>query len=159
MNILSIDLATKETGIAVMDLDKIIHYDCIVCKDKYLENRLIYMKHQILKLTDTYKVDVIISEQEQVHISSLTTIGLAKMQGVLRCLSDDSNIPYLFVPINVWRESAGIKTHGVKREELKLLAIQKVKELFNIETCDDNIAEAILIGEYFRKNNRKFGGL
>lgn len=159
MNILAIDLATKETGVAIMDLDKIIHYDCIVCKDKYLENRLIYMKHEILKLVDTYKIEVIISEQEQVHISSITTIGLAKMQGVLRCLSDDSNIPYLFVPINKWREDVGIKTHNAKREDLKLLAIQKVKELFNIDTTDDNIAEAILIGLYFRNNNKKFIGL
>lgn len=158
--LLALDLATKDTGYAIFENDKLILSGVISEKNSYLEHRLIGMKYQIIELCNKYNVDIIVSEQEQSQktINIKATIALCKMQGVLRCVSDDLKINYIFVPINTWRISVGIK-HNIKREEQKKLALIKAKELFNVETLNDDEAEAILIGKYFINNKENFIGI
>ena len=158
--LLALDLATKDTGYAIFNEDKLITSGVISEKSTYLEDRLIGMKYQIINLCNKYNVDVIISEQEQSQktVNMKATTALCKMQGVLRCTADDLKISYLFVKINTWRIDVGIK-HNIKREEQKKLALEKVKELFNLDIEKDDEAEALLIGRYFLNHKNEYTGL
>ena len=148
--ILSLDIATIKTGYGVFKDGKLIKSGVLAVKGD-LEDRLILMKREIIKVCEEFKITAIISEQEQIHKAGATTNALCKMSGVLRCTSDDLGIPYVFVPINTWRIDCGIK-HNMKRDLQKAEAIKKVKELYGVDTKSDDEAEAILIGRYAVKN-------
>lgn len=148
--LLALDLATVNTGYAVFNEDRLVESGVLKVKGD-LEDRLILMKRQIIKVCEKHRVTAIISEQEQIHKAGATTNALCKQSGVLRCTSDDMNIPYVFVPINTWRIDCGIK-HNMKRDLQKAEAIKKVKELYDVNTKSDDEAEAILIGRYAIKN-------
>ena len=148
--LLALDLATINTGFAVFKGENLIDSGVLRVKGD-LEDRLILMKKEIIKVCEKHSVTAIISEQEQIHKAGATTNALCKQSGVLRCTSDDMGIPYVFVPINTWRIYSGIK-HNMKRDLQKAEAIKKVKELYGVETKSDDEAEAILIGRFAVKN-------
>lgn len=150
VKLLALDLATITSGYSVFYDDKLVESGVLKVKGD-LEDRLIFMKKEIIKVCNKYDINAIISEQEQIHKGGATTNALCKQSGVLRCTSDDMGIPYVFVPINTWRIDCGIK-HNMKRALQKAEAIKKVKELYNVDTKSDDEAEAILIGRYSVKN-------
>lgn len=150
IKLLALDLATITSGYSVFYDDKLIESGILKVKGD-LEDRLIFMKKEIIKVCNKHNINAIISEQEQIHKGGATTNALCKQSGVLRCTSDDMGIPYVFVPINTWRIDCGIK-HNMKRALQKAEAIKKVKELYNVDTKSDDEAEAILIGRYSVKN-------
>ena len=150
IKLLALDLATITSGYSVFYDDKLIESGTLKVKGD-LEDRLIFMKKEIIKVCNKHNINAIISEQEQIHKAGATTNVLCKQSGVLRCTSDDMGIPYVFVPINTWRIAVGIK-HNMKRDLQKAEAIKKVKELYGVETKSDDEAEAILIGNYAVKN-------
>ena len=150
VKLLALDLATITSGYSVFYDDKLVESGTLKVKGD-LEDRLIFMKKEIIKVCNKHNINAIISEQEQIHKGGATTNALCKQSGVLRCTSDDMGIPYVFVPINTWRIDCGIK-HNMKRALQKAEAIKKVKELYNVDTKSDDEAEAILIGRYSVKN-------
>ena len=49
-----------------------------------------------------------------------------------------------------WRKQVGIKTgRGIARAQLKPLDIAKANELFNLNTKNDDLADAVLIGQAY----------
>jgi hypothetical protein len=72
--------------------------------------------------------------------------------GILEVVCAENNILYEVVSPNVWRKYAG--TCGKNRREEKLLSIAIVKEKYNI-TVNDDVAEAILIGQYGSRIHKK----
>jgi hypothetical protein len=72
--------------------------------------------------------------------------------GIVEEVCGENNIPYEVVSPNVWRKYAG--TCGKSRKEEKLLSIALVKEKYDITVTDD-VAEAILIGNYAVKTQSK----
>ena len=150
MVVLALDLATIKTGYAVFNGEELVESGVLTVKGD-LEDRLILMKKEIIKVCNKHKVEAIISEQEQIHKAGATTNALCKQSGVLRCTADDMQIPYVFVPINTWRIGVGIK-HNMKRDLQKAEAIIKVKDLYGVVTKSDDESEAILIGRYAIKN-------
>ena len=64
----------------------------------------------------------------------------------------ENKIPYEVVSPNVWRKYAG--TCGKNRKEEKILSVSVVKNKYNINVSDD-VAEAILIGQYGSRVHKK----
>jgi len=60
------------------------------------------------------------------------------------------NIKYESLSPASWRTKHDIQKPGLKRDELKLLSVNKVKELYNSDVTDDE-ADAILIGASWYK--------
>lgn len=60
------------------------------------------------------------------------------------------NIKYESFSPASWRTKHGIQKPGLKRDELKQLSVDKVKELYNSDVSDDE-ADAILIGASWYK--------
>lgn len=155
MKVLGLDLATVITGFCIIENGNIISRGTLeVDKADSLENRIITMKKLVKDLTLKYDVNYLIWEKEQGYVQANrlnTAFALCKIQGCLMSLADDLGLSNIQIPINRWRIDVGIK-HNQKRHILKQMAIDKVKELFGVETESDDEAEAILITTWFVNN-------
>lgn len=89
---------------------------------------------------------------QQQHGAVLTYKILAMLLGIIETTCAENSIPYEVVNPNVWRKYAG--TCGKSRREEKLLSIATVKAKYNINVTDD-VAEAILIGQYGSKVHKR----
>ena len=72
-----------------------------------------------------------------------------QLQGGLMLLNHKNNSKRKieFIQPGSWRSKCGIKTgKGIKREALKMADIQFVKDKYNIDNINDDIADAICIG-------------
>ena len=79
-----------------------------------------------------------------------TTLRLAAVGAMIRTLASLRNFRTIEMLASEWRPIAGIPATDrgglLGRLDLKKLAIRQVKLEFGIDTADDNVAEAILIG-------------
>ena len=154
--LLSLDLSTKSSGIAIFDNDKkLIDYTCITASSTDLVKR-IYKIINDLKLfcqkydnIDTVVIEEVRPEGNQYGVGNQKTHkALMYLQAALVFFMHDNHpkvkIEYLYP--SEWRSRCGLHTgRGIKREELKKADIAFVKRIYNIEVNDD-IADAIGIG-------------
>lgn len=117
-------------------------------------SRLVKIKKFIKDIViDAWKPDCIIMEDiQQQHGAVLTYKILAMLLGVIEVTCAENEIPYEVVSPNVWRKYAG--TCGKTRREEKLLSVAIVKDKYGVNVTDD-IAEAILIGQYGSKTHKR----
>ena len=154
--LLSLDLSTKSSGVAIFDNDKkLIDYTCITASSTDLIKR-IYKIIDELKLfcqkydnIDTVVIEEVRPEGNQYGVGNQKTHkALMYLQAALIFFMHDSypkiKIEYLYP--SEWRSRCGLHTgRGIKREELKKADIAFVKKVYNIDVNDD-IADAIGIG-------------
>lgn len=95
-----------------------------------------------LNQTDPY---IIYVEDTAVLTNAKTQRALTRLQGIIYsfCLFHDCE--FNAIKPTEWRSLVGIKQGNKKREALKTVAVDYVKELLGIEVTDDE-AESILIG-------------
>lgn len=154
--LLSLDLSTKSSGVAIFDNDKkLIDYTCITASSTDLIKR-IYKIIDELKLfcqkynnIDTVVIEEVRPEGNQYGVGNQKTHkALMYLQAALIFFMHDNypkiKIEYLYP--SEWRSRCGLHTgRGIKREELKKADIAFVKKVYNIDVNDD-IADAIGIG-------------
>lgn len=154
--LLSLDLSTKSSGVAIFDNDKkLIDYTCITASSTDLIKR-IYKIIDELKLfcqkynnIDTVVIEEVRPEGNQYGVGNQKTHkALMYLQAALVFFMHDNypkvKIEYLYP--SEWRSRCGLHTgRGIKREELKKADIAFVKKVYNIDVNDD-IADAIGIG-------------
>ena len=69
---------------------------------------------------------------------------------------EHSEVKIEYVYPSEWRQRCGIKTgKGIMREELKKADIAFVKETYNIDNINDDIADAICIGHAYLKDKKE----
>lgn len=154
--LLSLDLSTKSSGVAIFDNDKkLIDYTCITASSTDLIKR-IYKIIDELKLfcqkynnIDTVVIEEVRPEGNQYGVGNQKTHkALMYLQAALIFFMHDNypkiKIEYLYP--SEWRSRCGLHTgRGIKREELKKADIAFVKKVYNIDVNDD-ISDAIGIG-------------
>ena len=88
---------------------------------------------------------MIVFEDVRILKNTHVTVMLAEILGAVIGKCVDIGIQYeSFAPAS-WRSKHGLQKTGVKREELKQMSVDKVRELYNSDVTDDE-ADAILIG-------------
>jgi Holliday junction resolvasome RuvABC endonuclease subunit len=157
----SFDIATKISGVAIFKEELPIYYGLLKAKNTNLDHRLIEMKKLVITQIELYKPNYIVFEKESPSsVNRNATFALCRMNGIMRCVCDDFNLPNIMPDIREWRAHFGIGTGmGWNRERQKEMAIAKVKELFGIVTDSDDVAEALLIGKWFIDNRKKMSGV
>lgn len=146
MKICGIDASTKKTGISLLDDGKLIEYRLLdFSREKDSDKRMREMCLSISELLDYYSPDLILCEDVWLSANPNTAKTLARLGGAIYmwAILRNKELTYL-IPSN-WRAVVGLKTGKIKREELKEMAVHKVKKDYGIDVTDD-IAEAILIG-------------
>ena len=88
---------------------------------------------------------MIVFEDVRILKNTHVTVMLAEILGAVIGKCVDIGIQYeSFAPAS-WRGKHGLQKNGAKREELKQMSVDKVRELYNSDVTDDE-ADAILIG-------------
>lgn len=155
MKLISLDVSTKSTGLAVFNNNKLESYKLITASSTDLINRIQKITKEIKETIEENK-DIEKVVLEEVHIDSedvatkniATHRALMWAQAAINFMLHDNypNIIIEYVYPGTWRKTCGIKTgRGVRRDTLKAADIKFVKDKYNIDVNDD-IADAICLG-------------
>lgn len=149
MTILALDISTTSTGYSIFENKKLIAYGVIAPTGKVL-TRIEKIADEINLLMLEYKPDIIYAEEPEpafvknnIDVYRKLTFAHGAISIVLNHYSKEMQL----CSANHWRKQVGIKTGpGIVRAQLKPLDIAKANELFKLNTQNDDLADAILIG-------------
>ena len=144
--LLSLDTSSSKTGWAYFEDTKykksgIIDLDTKECKKKYKnnsDNRIKDMCIEVLNLLQKYKPDIIVIEKLNVSRNMNATRILSKVIGVVytyHILTEDCF--YFEIQPTQWRSQLGMQAGKKKRNELKQLSIEYVKNTIGKCVSDD----------------------
>lgn len=157
MKILSIDASTKNTGIAIFQQDKLIHYECISATNDNKFKRILVMIQRINQLYQKYKpTDIVMQDvlpQDVKHNQNVFK-ALIYLQAIIMLQLYKKGMDVNLYVASHWRSLVGIKTGpGIKRETLKKASQKLVKNKYQIDVNDD-ISDAICIGIAYLKQHQ-----
>ena len=148
--IVSLDLATKKTGIACFENGKykesyVIDYE----KIKDIDERTEKMGRTIISALNYFKPDKVYTEDSFKGQNPKTMKYLSRLHGVAMgwCYMNNA-IHHLIYP-STWRKYIPGFPNGraARRDDQKEYAVQYVRDNYKIEPKTDDEADAILIGE------------
>lgn len=150
--ILSFDTSTKNTGVAVFVDGKLQTYKIIDLSDmKNTDERFRRMIEQIYETIDKMKPNAVVVEEMVVPRNPQTQRMLTMILGAIygRCFG--LNIHYCSLRPTQWRKLVRSEDEKLPkgRDDLKEWSIKKVEELYGIKGIDDNVSDAILIGQAY----------
>lgn len=160
MTILSIDASTKSSGCAIFEENKLIHYECITASGSDKFKRIQKMNNRIKELVNQYHPIVAVMEDvmpQDVKHNQAVYKALIYLQAIIVMTLYDLGIETTLYTASHWRSVVGIHTgRGIKRDELKQVSINLVKQKYNI-TVNDDQADGINIGlAYYMQNATAF---
>lgn len=143
----SFDTSSTDSGYAYFENSKLTDYGSINLKKE--KDSLIRQEDMIIALSGIvkkYKPDICVIESPPLINSPRTLIILTEIIGAVRGMVIDSAEYVEYTP-PVWRKLISPNEKiPIKRTEAKAWDISKVKDIFDVTTDNDNIADAILIG-------------
>ena len=164
MKILAVDQA-RHGAWAIYDYDKreLLEYGTWAFENKNFtfEQAILHIEALLDEVIRTHDIDAVFLEDIQLRQNVQSFKRLAQLQGVLVNLCEKTNILYNLVAPTQWQnfcKARGRTTKEIKskvtsveqsnKKASKILSLQAVKELYGIETENDNLADAIMIGHY-----------
>ena len=148
--LVSLDLATKKSGLAYFENGKykeyyVINYE----KIDDIDERTISMGKNLISALNYYKPTIVYSEDSFKGKNPKVMKALCRLHGIVMgwCLSND--VEYQFIMPSAWRKYIPDFPNGrsVKRETQKEFSIQYVIDHYGFTPKTDDEADAILIGE------------
>ena len=149
LKLIAFDQSTRATGFCIMEMGtaRIIESGVVIPnKNDETIDRITYTIKRCLNLVRTNEVAFVFIEGVQVQRNPRVYEVLAKLAGSLEVLLYESGYLVNVVKASEWRKRVGIK--GRKRADVKLEAIELVKELYDLEVSEDE-CEAILFCRAF----------
>lgn len=150
MRLLALDQASRVTGVAIFDNDKLVKYGTFEIKsNQELGKRLTQFLENLDKLYAAYHFDAVAYEDIQLQMGNVETYRrLAYIQAMILfwCEKHEKNL-YCLSPSH-WRKILKDKygmSWGRKRAEQKQTAIDFIQEHYKKEV-DSDTADAICIG-------------
>lgn len=150
MRLLALDQASRVTGVAIFDDDKLVKYGTFEIKsNQELGKRLTQFLENLDKLYAAYHFDAVAYEDIQLQMGNVETYRkLAYIQAMILfwCEKHEKNL-YCISPSH-WRKILKDKygmSWGRKRAEQKQTAIDFIQEHYEKEV-DSDTADAICIG-------------
>ena len=153
-NILALDQASRTSGYAVFQEDRLVASGVFTFDDEDFSLRLVKIRNKVISLVEQYNVNKILLEdiQLQGQTNNVTTYkALAEVLGVLEELSRERNISHELVHSQSWKSTLGIR--GRDRATQKRNAQAFVAETYNIKVSQDQ-SDAICIGTHYVRSNK-----
>lgn len=156
---LALDQASKTTGYAIFDNEKLVKYGKFNATSEDDIERFALMKEWLVSMINNWHPDHIgiegiqFQEEGQAQKMGITVFQtLARLQGILMLVCHEAKIPYTICPTNTWRHSCGVKgkTRTDKKRSMQILA----KQWYDITVTDDE-ADAIGIGHHLVNHIKK----
>lgn len=135
----------KESGVINLDTNE--------CKKKYKGNsdqRVKDMCLLLFELFDKYKPDIVVIEKLNVGRNMQATRLLAKIIGCVYAYAITHDCYYYEIQPSQWRSQLGMQSGRKKRDELKMLSVEYVKNTLDKDVSDDE-ADAICVGLGYMK--------
>lgn len=150
---ISLDTSSSKSGWAYYENGKYINSGVIdlntnECKKKYKgnsEQRVKDMCLGLLELLGKSQPDIIVVEKLNVSRNINATRILAKIIGCVYSYAITHNCFYYEIQATQWRSQLDMQSGRKRRDELKQLSIQYVKDNLGKVVCDDE-ADAICAG-------------
>ena len=152
MTILSLDISTTSTGYAVFKDQKLISYGVIAPAGKTL-TRIEKIADEVNLLMLEHEPDIIYAEEpEPAFVKNNIDVyrKLTFTHGAIAIVLNHYNKEMKLCSSSHWRKQVGIKTgRGITRAQLKPIDVARANELFKLNLKNDDIADAILIGQAY----------
>jgi len=148
--LVSLDLATKKSGIALFENKKykesyVIDYE----KIKDIDERTELMGKKLISALNYFKPTLVYSEDSFKGRNPKVMKCLCKIHGIVMgwCLEHD--VEYHFIMPSSWRKYIPDFPNGrsATRDEQKEFSVNYVKDVYGITPKTDDESDAILIGE------------
>lgn len=150
--ILSLDTSTKTSGYAVFKDGELFRYSSIDLSDiKDTDARFREMVSELYDLIDREHPSAVVIEEMVVPRNPQTQRMLMMILGAVYGKCIRLGIDYCPLRPTQWRKLVRRDDEKLprKREELKEWSVKKAEELYGIEGIDDNVSDAILIGQAY----------
>ena len=147
MRIAGIDASSNKSGITIFEDGKYVEHVLLdFHKNKDVFERIPMMSDAICKYLDKVgDIDKIIIEKSVLRSNVDTIQKLSNIAGAIMMYAFQNNIVFEHPVPSEWRARIGLQQSSkIKREALKLEAIQAVKQEYGFDVSDDE-AESILI--------------
>ncbi len=158
MNLLSLDLSTRNSGWCIGADAALGSHGCIAATDKDVVKRIIKMRDKIKLLIQDNDINTIVMEQVRPDFNLHTGKVLMWLQSaiVIAAYEVSPKIKVEFINPSEWRAQLNIKQgRGIKRESLKPQDIQYVKNKYNIDVNDDQADAICIFDAYCLKNDNE----
>ena len=150
--LISLDTSTSSTGYAVYISGKLHRYDLIDFKRiKNTDERIKEMILKIYEIIETEKPQIIVAEMTVVTRNAQAQRNLTMILGAIQGKCLENNIFFSLLRPTEWRKLVNNEKEKLprKREELKQWSKQKVSDILGINDINDDISDAILIGQAY----------
>lgn len=150
--LISLDTSTSSTGYAVYISGKLHRYDLIDFKRiKNTDERIKEMILKIYEIIETEKPQIIVAEMTVVTRNAQSQRNLTMILGAIQGKCLENNIFFSLLRPTEWRKLVNNEKEKLprKREELKQWSKQKVSDILGINDINDDISDAILIGQAY----------
>lgn len=152
MKILSFDQASRTTGYAVIEDDRLIEHNKFTFEDSDFGDRLLNIRNKVQSLVEYYKPDKVLFEDIQLQENVETFKKLAEVFGVIEELLTEMEVPHEAVLASSWKSALGIK--GKDRTEQKRNAAAWVQLTYAIKPTQDE-CDAICLGNYYFSKSKQ----
>lgn len=124
---------------------------------------ILHIEELISSIIKAYDIKYVSIEDIQLRVNVQAFKKLAQLQGVLVNLCERSKLKYGLVAPTQWQNFCKDKNKNIShkvevehpdKKNSKKLSLQFIKDKFDIDTDNDNLADAICIG-YYTVNNIK----
>lgn len=153
MRVLALDQASRTSGWAVFDDDKLVAYGKFTADQADIGDRLHFIRMRVSWLIDDYDIDEVVFEDIQLQSNVANNVAtfktLAEVFGVLYELFVMLKLPRTAVLSTVWKSNLGIK--GKDRPAQKKAAQAWVEKTYGIKPTQDE-CDAICIGAHYINN-------
>ena len=150
--LISLDTSTSSTGYAVYISGKLHRYDLIDFKRiKNTDERIKEMILKIYEIIETENPQIIVTEMTVVTRNAQAQRNLTMILGAIQGKCLENNIFFSLLRPTEWRKLVNNEKEKLprKREELKQWSKQKVSDILGINDINDDISDAILIGQAY----------
>ena len=149
LTLLALDISTTSTGYAIFREKELILSGTIAPTGNAI-TRIEKIAEKVNELMLKYNPDIIYAEEpEPAFVKNNIDVyrKLTFAHGAIAIVLNHYSKEMQLCAANHWRKQVGIKTGpGIRRAQLKPLDIAKANELFNLNTKNDDLADAVLIG-------------
>ena len=149
LTLLALDISTTSTGYAIFKEKELI-LSGIIAPTGNVITRIEKIAEKVNELMLEYNPDIIYAEEpEPAFVKNNIDVyrKLTFAHGAIAIVLNHYSKEMKLCSSSHWRKQVGIKTgRGITRAQLKPLDIAKANELFNLNTKNDDLADAVLIG-------------
>lgn len=151
--LIGLDTSTSSTGFSIFENGELLSYFSIENENKKAtsEEKFNEMTRRVFEKLNECSPAIVVCELTSMTRNAMTQRTLTLLLGAVKGWCISNNIHCHFFRASEWRKLVKEKDEKLprKRVELKQWSIDKIRLLFDIEVKNDDISDAILIGQAY----------